>query len=130
MIHKRISHLRGSLLYVSLVYRQTASVKVEAEAFEFDDFAGQTYFEFGVLSAEVCNFFCRQHPKVEEYPRIGSQNIQMLRIPTDMASSLLVTEDRSGGRRGKKERGEEEECNLWLNRRDRLHFKVRVGKLQ
>jgi len=33
-----------------------------------------------------------------------------------------VTKDRSGGRRGKKERGEEEECNLWPNRRDRLHF--------
>ena len=33
-----------------------------------------------------------------------------------------MTKDRSGGRRGKKERGEEEKCNLWLNRRDRLHF--------
>ena len=36
--------LRGSLLYLSLVHRQTSSVKVEAEAFEFDNFSGQTFF--------------------------------------------------------------------------------------
>ena len=85
MIHKRISHLRGSLLYVSLVYRQTASVKVEAEAFEFDDFAGQTFFEFGVLPASASNI-CIQHTKLEDIP--ANANIF---LPPKFASQILLT---------------------------------------
>ena len=53
---------RASLVYLSFTHRQTACVKVEAEAFEFDNFAGHTYFYFGVLSASA-NVFADNTPK-------------------------------------------------------------------
>ena len=54
-------------MYLSLALRQTACVKVEAEAFEFEDLDRQTYF-YLACCLQVQKQICRQHAKVEDVP--------------------------------------------------------------
>ena len=53
----------GSPLYLSFVHRQTPSVKVEAEAFEFDYFIGQAYVKVCAYGLAI-----RIPPNPSKYP--------------------------------------------------------------